>query len=118
MALSPWRRDRDVIPSRSLFSLTDPGARVLPGCRRCPPSAGFAGTRERSLSPVKGGPGASLHSRDVRKMAVFLGVIGAVADYKHIADGETDEVDCDLDLAQLRLVEQYAGPEVLDPTLT
>jgi hypothetical protein len=71
----------------------------------------------RPLSPVKGGLGASLHSADIRQVAIFLGVVGTVADHKDVADREADEIDRDLDLPPLRLVEQRTNPEIADPAL-
>jgi len=38
-------------------------------------------------------------------MAIFLSVVGTIADDKHIADREADEIDRDLDLPPLRFVE-------------
>jgi hypothetical protein len=42
----------------------------------------------RPLSPVKGGLGASLHDTDLGQVAIFLGVVGAVADDKDVIDRE------------------------------
>jgi len=50
-------------------------------------------------------------------VAVFLGVVGAVANHKHVTDRESNEINCDLDLTALRLVEQRARPEITDPAL-
>src|SRR6516164_7206768 len=56
-----------------------------------------------------------LHGADVGQMAIFLGVVGTVADRKHIADREANEIDRYLDLAPLGLVEQRTRPEIADP---
>jgi hypothetical protein len=61
------------------------------------------------LSPI------SRHHADVRQMAILLGVVGAVADDKHIADPEADKIDRNCDLSSLRFVEQCTGPETADP---
>src|SRR6516164_9597670 len=54
---------------------------------------------------------------DVGQVAIFLGMVGAVADDEHVADRETDKIDRDLDFAAPRLVEQRARPEFTDPAL-
>ena len=57
------------------------------------------------------------HNADIRKVAIFLGVVGAVADDKHVADGEADKIERHLDLPPLRLVEQRTNPEIANPAL-
>src|SRR5215813_258387 len=59
----------------------------------------------------------SIHNADIGQVAIFLGVVRTVAGHEHVADRETDKINCDLDLASLRLVEQRACPEVADPVL-
>lgn len=52
---------------------------------------------------------------DIGQIAIFLGVVGTVADHKHVADREADEVDRDRDLPPLRPDKQCARPEIADP---
>src|SRR5262249_30004872 len=59
----------------------------------------------------------SIHNPDIGQVAIFLGVVCAVAGHEHVADRETDKIERDLDLAPLRLVEQRACPEAADPVL-
>ena len=66
--------------------------------------------RNLGLSDLVRGP-------DIEQMAIFFGVVGTVADRKHIADREADEVDRYRDLPPLRLVKQCARPEIADPAL-
>ena len=54
----------------------------------------------RPLSPVKGGLGALLHSPDIGLVAIFLGVVGAVADDECVADREADKINRDPDLGR------------------
>ena len=65
----------------------------------------------------KGGVGASLHNLDIPQVAIFLGVVGAVADYKQIIDREADEIERDVDHPPLGLVKQRTDPEISDPAL-
>jgi hypothetical protein len=62
-----------------------------------------------------GGAAAWAHGADIGQMAIFLGVIGTVADRKHITDREADEINRYRDLPPLRLVKQCARPEIADP---
>src|SRR5215813_5863644 len=71
-----------------------------------------------ALSAVKADARLSLHDTDIGQMAIFLGVVGAVADDKYVVDREADKIDRDLDLASLWLVEQGTCPEISDPVLS
>src|SRR5207249_3985878 len=71
---------------------------------------GCASMRNLGLLDLVRGP-------DIEQMAIFFGVVGTVADRKHIADREADEVDRYRDLPPLRLVKQCARPEIADPAL-
>jgi len=69
---------------------------------------------------VNGSYASALHqstNANIRQVAIFLGVVGAVANHEHIADLKADEIERDRDLAPLRLVEQRTRPEIADAVL-
>src|SRR5438105_2566402 len=51
------------------------------------------------------------------QIAILLGVVGTVADHKHVTDREADKIDRNPESPPLRLVEQNAGSELADPAL-
>src|SRR6202022_2497775 len=128
----------------SLFTRCSPpvaaaaGRPIAPGPSEVPVSGQFGNDHRPGLCDVKvaipgsfgrsvmrvfqphrlaANPPLSFDDADIGQVAVFFGIVDAVAGNEYVADGEADKIKLDFDLPPLRLIEKRAGPEVADPAL-